>query len=375
MILLTQAVMGDPEEMEEALPEEELDEGRMASSAFSHSVLMFQPDLMYENLVKDYKLAKKIYGEKIIRYVTDNEPATVEKNIRLPEYRRELKKKINQKVKDLKDKNFLGKKNELTDHAAKLASLALYVDELEKLYPKGLGEKEKNKASKLGEPAFVRQYSRDDRYRDISVRRTVKTAIRRKHTGIAREDMRVVSRIEKGRIQVVFALDSSGSMKGEKIESCKRAGIALAYKAIDEKDYVGLLVFGKKIEKEVFPTRDFGHLLAEMATIRAQSQTDIANAILKSLRMFPNPDVTRHLVLITDAMPTRGEEPEEETIKAVEKARNHGVTISLIGIELKNEELAERIVEAGGGRLYIVSDASDVDIVVLEDYYSIARLK
>ena len=40
-------------------------------------------------------------------------------------------------------------------------------------------------------------------------------------------------------------------MKGPKIGACKRAGIALAYKAIEEKDKVGLIVFGILIGVEV----------------------------------------------------------------------------------------------------------------------------
>jgi len=79
------------------------------------------------------------------------------------------------------------------------------------------------------------------------------------------------------------------------------------------------------------------------------------------------------LILITDALPTIGEEPENETLKEASIARNNGITISLIGINLneKGRKLAEKIVEIGRGRLYVVRDTEKIDKIVLEDYYSL----
>ena len=72
-------------------------------------------------------------------------------------------------------------------------------------------------------------------------------------------------------------------------------------------------------------------------------------------------------------MPTIGKEPEEETLQEVSIARNNGITISLIGINLdeKGKKFAEKIVELGQGRLYIIKDLEQIDKIVLEDYYSV----
>jgi len=371
----TQVVMGSIDEIdaEEQETDLELEAGRTASSAFSHSVMMFQPDMMYENMVKDYKLAKNIYGERIIRQVTGQDLETVEKNIKLPEYKRELKKQINDNINKLKEEGILDNEYSLTEKAAKLAALALYVDELEKLYPRGLGEKELEKLSNIGETKYMRQYAKGDRFRDISISRTVKTAVRRQHAHLDVKDIRVAAKTEKGRIYVVYALDASGSMKGDKIDSCKKAGIALSYKAIDARDYVGLMVFGKDVKHRTAPTRDFQNLLQTIATIRAESQTDIAKTIRESIELYPRDDVTKHLVLITDAMPTYGDDPEKDTIEAAELARRNGITISIVGISLKKTELAEKIVKIGDGKLYVAGDTKDIDTLVLQDYYRIGK--
>ena len=92
-----------------------------------------------------------------------------------------------------------------------------------------------------------------------------------------------------------------------------------------------------------------------------------------SSELFPSGDVTNHLVILTDALPTVGKEPEEETLKAVSLARAAGITISVIGIKLdeKGEKLAKQIADLGEGRFYIVRDLKRLDKLVLEDYYSV----
>ena len=89
--------------------------------------------------------------------------------------------------------------------------------------------------------------------------------------------------------------------------------------------------------------------------------------------MFPRDNVTKHLVLITDAAPTVGSDPSKNTLNLVERAAAIGITISVIGIDLNKEstELAKRIVEIGRGRLYVVKDLENLDRVVLQDYYSL----
>ena len=82
---------------------------------------------------------------------------------------------------------------------------------------------------------------------------------------------------------------------------------------------------------------------------------------------------TKHLILLTDALPTKGLIPENETLKSVGNARSENITISLIGINLdhKGVELAKKIVEIGQGRLYTVKDVEEIDKIILEDYQSV----
>ena len=68
-----------------------IDSGKLISDVINQGMSSFTPDLMFEQLVKNYTLAKQIYGESIIRLVSGYEPDYVKKNIGIPEFQRELK--------------------------------------------------------------------------------------------------------------------------------------------------------------------------------------------------------------------------------------------------------------------------------------------
>jgi len=354
---------------------ETIDDAKLIKDSLNQSMGAFSPDLMFEQFVKDYSLAKNIYGDSILKHLSGYDEKYIEKNIQIPEFQREMKKKINEKIKDLKKKNFIDKSNTITEKGIELASLVMYVEEIDRLQAHGfLGEKFHKKESYYGDKVDYRNYRKGDRYRDISTRRSVKLAVRRGHDKLRKEDLRVNTREAKGKCEIIYALDSSGSMKGKKIDTCKKAGIALAFKAIEEKDDVGLIIFGKEVSKSVAPCDDFGMFLKEISQIKAMQETSITCAVKKSVELFSSLQNTKHLILLTDALPTVGEDPEKETLNAVEEAANNDITISLIGISLddKGTELAEKIVSISKGKLYIVQDVEEIDKIVLEDYYGLS---
>ncbi len=347
-----------------------IDNGKLLGESINQNLSSFVPDLIFRNLVNDYKLAKQLYGEFIIRKLTGYDPRFVEKNLKIPEFQEEVRQKIEKNIKKLREEELINKDGEITDNGIRLSSLILYTEELDKLRIKGLGERKEKKKDIYGDKKDYVNYKKT-RYRDIAIRQSVKTAIRRQHSQLLKEDLRIFEREKKGGISIIYALDASGSMKGEKLSMGKRAGVALAYKAINERNKVGLIVFGEEVKKVVLPTLDFEEILKSITTIRARAETDIAATIQKALEMFSNNRETKHLILLTDVLPTKGKKPEEETLKAVSIARDQRITISIVGINLDKdgEKLAKKIIEIGEGRLYKVKNLEALDTVILEDYY------
>ncbi|MBW3017540.1 VWA domain-containing protein [Candidatus Woesearchaeota archaeon] len=353
---------------------ETIEDGKLLADSFNQGLGGFMPDTMFERFVTNYSLAKKLFGERFIRRLTGYDPKFIGKNIKVPEFQRELKEKIKEKIEKLKEKGLLDEEQQVTEKGIETASLVLYVEELEKMMPTGqLGEKLHVKPDRHGVKQDVKQYTKDARYRDISIKKSVKTAVRRGHSALLKEDLKVHTRQSKGEIELIYCLDASASMKGEKINAAKKAGIALAFKAIEEKDKVGIIVFGEDVKSTLLPTYEFGMILKEITQIKAGGQTDVALTIKKAIDLFSSEEMTKHLILLTDALPTVGEEPEKETLSAVALANAHGITTSLVGLNLDKDgkKLAEKIVAIGKGRLFITKDVKELDKIVLQDYYSV----
>ncbi|MBI5389210.1 VWA domain-containing protein [Candidatus Woesearchaeota archaeon] len=347
-----------------------IDLGKVISDSINQG-FSFSPDMLFEQLVKDFKLAKQIYGESFLRQMTGYETDYIDDNIRIPEFKKQIKENITRNVEAMKREGLLTKNNAPSEKGIELASLTLCMKELEKLMPRGtLGEKVHTKKSHYGDAYEQRIYRKGDRYRDIALKHSVKTALRRGHTTLEHEDLSVHERRSKGTTYIIYGLDASGSMKGKKLEECKKAGIALAYKAIASRDKVGLLAFGTDIKEEVAPTTDLGLLAKTIMRVRASKETDIKSMVQRALILFPRMEVTKHLIIITDAMPTVGKKPEEETLQAIASARNVGITISLIGIQLTEAaiEFARRITEIGKGRFYITKNIENLDTLMLQEY-------
>ncbi|MBI2176295.1 VWA domain-containing protein [Candidatus Woesearchaeota archaeon] len=375
---LSGKLKSDPEEkrlMKTILEDdkEAIDDAHLILEAINQGLGALTPDILFEQLVKNFKMTKQIVGETIIRALTGYEPEQVERNLNIPEFRQEIKEKIRQKLQQLRKEKLVDAEHQLTEKAMKLAALMLYTEELDSLKAKGYGEKDRKRAASYGEAEATRPYSRE-RYRDIALRRTIKRAMKRQHKTVEKRDLESFERESKGKNTIIYALDASGSMKGKKLEQCKKAGIALAYKAIDGGDSVGIVVFGKQVRQEVKPTRDFHLLMQEIARIRALEQTDIASTIRKAEELFAGAgqDSKKHLILITDILPTAGNEPEKSTLEAASDIAAEGVTVSVIGIspEEEGQKLAEKIVEIGKGRFLVARNIEDVDMLVLEDYYA-----
>lgn len=351
-----------------------IDDGKIISDSINQGLNSFAPDLMFEKMVSNYSLAKQLFGESIIQAIAGYDPRYIERNIKIPEFQRELKEKIKESIEKLKEKNLIDKGGAISEKGIELASMVLYTEELNNLTPKGiLGEKIHKRRFIYGDKEDIEPYKRGVRYRDLAIKKTVKTAIRRSHDYIDKKDLQIFERKARGSVYIIYGLDSSGSMKGRKIEIAKKAGIALAYKAISERDKVGLIAFGTELKAVVAPTSDFLMLIKEMTRIRASMETNITATIRKAVELFTVKNTTRHLILLTDALPTTGKNPEEEVLEAVSLARSNNITISIIGIGLnaKGKELARKIAEIGEGRLYVVKDLEKLDKIILEEYYSV----
>ncbi len=364
------SLASNPEEerlMRSVLEGKEVDNGKLIRESINQGISRFNPDLIFENLVDNFRNAQKLYGKTLIREITGYNEDYLKKNLKIPEFRKILKKKIYERFKILNKEGILDKEGEITDLGYKIAALVLYMEELEDI--KAGEEKKKNKiTSSEGMKNEITAFSKDKRYRDIALKKSIRTAVRRNHKRLYVEDLKSYSRKKAGEREIILLLDASGSMKGKKIDSCRKAGIALAYKSFEQHDKVGLVVFSSGIQNKLKPVSDIAEILNTVARIKPSKETNIALAIATAREMFSK-KAGKHIILITDALPTSTS--EEDVLKEVSISSTEKITISLIGIELNDRgiKLAKRISEISNGRFYLAKKDERLDRIVLLDYY------
>lgn len=354
------------------IDKDKIDKGKLLKDAINNNISSFSPDTSFENLVNNYHTAKKLTGETMIRELTGYDPGYVDKNINIPEFKRELKDRIKKNIEELQKKGLLDKEGFITDEGYEFASLSLLSEELDKLEGKGLlGENDSKEKSATGNITEYRPYRNSDTYKQLNVRQSIKKALRRGRDTISKNEFVSSEKESKGNLEIVYVIDNSGSMKGQKIGMAKKAGVALMYKAINNKDKVGLVVFGSKLTTKINPTTNFYELLQELNRIKTSGETDISLGIETATKLFSSSAKTKHIVLLTDAVQTLGKKPETEVIKQVSNAHNQQTTISVIGISLnkQGEQLAKKIVDITQGSLFKASKLENLDQIILEDYY------
>ena len=333
----------------------------------------FTPELAMQQFVKDFRQAKKLYGQTLIRRLTGYDASYVQKNMNIPEFRRHLEDRLKQNIADLQDQGFLSREGVFTEDALELAAVSLAVSELDHLEAGGLVGPRSHDTRSFAPGRSSTRFFAGEPYRELSVHQSVKTALRRGQSSLRKEDLRVFDPSSDGRLEIVYALDTSGSMKGAKIAAAKRAGVALAYQGIRSGDSVGVVLFGKQVESSVAPTKDFSSLLRCLTRVRAGSETDLASALSEACDLFSSSSKnSKHVLLLTDALPTVGSDPVGAVLEAVGVAASRGVTVSVIGIGLdaQGEALAEQIVGIGRGRVLVAQDLDSLDVLVLSEYVS-----
>ncbi|MGM5480353.1 MAG: vWA domain-containing protein [Nanobdellota archaeon] len=349
-----------------------IDDGMVVQEGVNQNVGSFMPDIMCKDLVNNYKNAKQLYGETIIRELTGYDPRYVEKNITIPEFQRELQERVRDAINDLKDKEILTPGGRFSDSALDVAALFLLEEEYEQTQDakSPYGEHVNKALDRFGEKNTTRPYIKSDSYKDVAIRKSISKAISRNHDSLETNDLVSFDRRSKEQINIIYALDTSGSMKGTKIKLAKKAGVSLARKAISDQNKVGTVLFGSDVKSNIPLTNDLLPLLRSLVKASPGRETDIGLAIDSSIELLDSAKGIKHVVIITDGLHTTTNDPKESIQAKVHKAKEQNISISIVGIELddKGLELAQSIVDHSGGNLHSVKELDAVGGIVIADY-------
>lgn len=353
-------------------------DARLLRSMLNRGITGIDSKFMARNMIIDLKSALGTYGSNVIEGLTGRTIVALKKLEGRSEQITSMTEIIDEKLEALKDEGLLDDDG-VSDDGLELAGLDILSDELKELKEQsGAGEHESQvregpKGPNVVDVAPFRRGAHA--YSSLALRKTLRTALMRGHTkAIRKEDLRVFERSRRAGVDFVYALDVSGSMRGDKIDSAKRAAIGLAYTSMQEKDRVAVVSFSREARRivglgEVSDIMDFAK---KIAGLFPSQTTNLAEGISRSLDVLREEGASgmnRHIILISDAMPTVGGSPVEAALEQANRAKAMNATLSVVGITLtpEGESIARRIAGLGGGEFYHVSRPQEIRDAVLVD--------
>ena len=262
---------------------------------------------------------------------------------------------------------------------------------LEKLTPRldesayiyGYGKHSSGKKLNLGEGKVVgsRHYRFGDKYRDVSLRHTMREAMRHRRQYITREDMVVDVKEVRTRMDVVLVIDVSGTMlQLEKFWYAKQSAIALSLAATTYKDRVAVISFSNLADIVVDLTSSPHKVTRRVIDLELHENafTNIGYGLLKAyelLQHHPKGRAKQHVILISDGDATAPHpSPAKYALRQAARVGQRGITISCICINQRsaNPDLMRKIARIGKGRIYLIG-AEELPSALVEEA-AVARL-
>lgn len=244
-----------------------------------------------------------------------------------------------------------------------LERLTPRLDEAGNIY--GYGKHSAGKKLAFGEGRIIgtRHFRFGDRYRDVSLKDTIRETIRNRREVITREDIKVTTKDIRTRMDIVLAIDLSGTMNQlQKLWFAKESAIALSLAASRYGDRVGVVSFSNLGEVVVDLTSSAHRVTQRVIDLdlRENSFTNIGYGLLKSYELLehhPKGKAKQHIILISDGDATAPHpSPQKFALQQAGKVVRREITISCVCIsqESSDPELMSKIAKIGKGRSYLV---------------------
>lgn len=175
---------------------------------------------------------------------------------------------------------------------------------------------------------------------------------------------------------VVFVVDKSGSMKGDKIEQAKDA-LSYCVQRLNNQDRFNIVLFSTNVttysDRLVRASRPEKRKASEFIDgITARGGTDINNALLAAFES-PASDRPRMVIFLTDGLPTVGE-TDVETILASLRGRGDSVRIFPFGVGYDvNTFLLDRLGTEHHGAVDYIRPEEDIETKVSRFYDKVSN--
>jgi Ca-activated chloride channel family protein len=181
---------------------------------------------------------------------------------------------------------------------------------------------------------------------------------------------------EKVAKTVVFVVDRSGSMSGEKMEQAKSAA-KFVLNNLREGDLFNIVAYDSEIETfrpelEKFNDKTREAALGFVAGLFAGGSTNIDDALKRALDMLADSKRPTYMLFLTDGLPTTGETGESAIVKNSQEANDVRARIFAFGVGYDvNSRLLDKLARENHGLSQYVRPNEDIEASVSALYRKI----
>ncbi len=175
------------------------------------------------------------------------------------------------------------------------------------------------------------------------------------------------------RKDIVFVLDTSGSMQDEKIEQARKA-LIFCVNSLNKQDRFNIIEFSTEVkpyENKLIDAspENISKAKEYIDKIEALGATDIDGALKKALEMRTDDKRPFMVIFITDGKPTIGEKDPKSIIANIRKANTTNTRIFVFGVGYRvNTNLLDEIARETRGVTEYVEPKEDIDHKVTSFY-------
>ncbi|HEX9912967.1 MAG TPA: VIT and VWA domain-containing protein [candidate division Zixibacteria bacterium] len=187
-----------------------------------------------------------------------------------------------------------------------------------------------------------------------------------------------LQRVEKPiRKKIIFLLDTSGSMQGEKIQQAKNA-LIFCLNGLNPGDSFNLIDFDDRIktfkERLLLATKEnIDSGVKFIQGCEAEGGTDINSALSEGLSEFNPEDKTSYLIFLTDGLPTVGVTDIKKILENI-RARNSNGRIFVFGVGFDvNTHFLDRLAKDNHAASDYVTPNEDIEVKVSDFYKKISN--
>ncbi len=172
---------------------------------------------------------------------------------------------------------------------------------------------------------------------------------------------------------LVFVLDSSGSMSGEKIVQAKEAA-RFVIDHLDKRDRFSIIDFDDGVDifaEKLVPanTENREKALSFIDGIEDSGGTNINDALIRALKLITPGERPNYVLFLTDGLPTVGITDVADILKNISSANSYKTRIFVFGVGYDvSTELLDRISLKNRGSSMYVDENSNLEIS-LSNYY------